>query len=134
VTEASLNPDLNPDVSLCVPNQAEYLRVIRQIAMVVGARADLTLEALDEGQLASDEAANILMKFAQPDAALHFDWSARPGSLQLRSRTRCLLSELPDLPKTLEYAWVIISAITSELDIYLKGGQVHVDLSVTSVR
>ena len=52
MTEAS-------EISLCVPNQAEYLRVIRQIAMVVGAKADLTLEALDEGQLASDEAANI---------------------------------------------------------------------------
>ena len=123
-----------PEISLCVPNQAEYLRVIRQIAMVVGAKADLTLEALDEGQLASDEAANILMKFAQPDDALYFDWSAQLGSLHLRSRTRCLLSELPDLPETLEYAWVIISAITSKLDIFLKDGQVHVNLTVTSAR
>ncbi len=124
----------SPEISLCVPNQAEYLRVIRQIAMVVGAKADLTLEALDEGQLASDEAANILMKFAQPDDVLYFDWSVQPGSLHLRSRTRCLLPELPDLPETLEYAWVIIQAITSELDIFLKDGQVHVNLTVTSAR
>lgn len=119
-------------ISLCVPNQAEYLRVIRQIAMVVGAKADLTLEALDEGQLASDEAANILMKFAQPEDSLFFEWEAQPGSLYLRSRTRCLLPLLPDLPETLEYAWVIISAITSELDIFLDNGEVHVNLSVTS--
>ncbi len=121
-------------ISLCVPNQAEYLRVIRQIAMVVGAKADLTLEALDEGQLASDEAANILMKFAQPEDSLYFEWEAHPGSLQLRSRTRCLLPVLPDLPETLEYAWVIISAITSELDIFLENGEVHVNLTVTSNR
>ena len=62
------------DVSLCVPSEPQYLRVIRQIAMVVGAKADLPLDCLDEGQLASDEAANILMKFAEPNAALYFDW------------------------------------------------------------
>ncbi len=121
-------------VSLCIPNEPEYLRVIRQIAMVVGAKADLTLDALDEGQLASDEAANILMKFAEPDDALYFDWSAEPGLLHLRSRTRCLLLELPDLPKTLEYAWVIISAITSDLDIYLNNNELHVNLTVKSTR
>ncbi len=120
------------DVSLCVPNEPEYLRVIRQIAMVVGAKADLTLDALDEGQLASDEAANILMKFAQPDDSLYFDWEAQPGALHLRARARCLLSELPDLPETLEYAWVIISAITSNLDIFLQNGEVHVNLTVES--
>jgi hypothetical protein len=122
------------EISLCVPNQAEYLRVIRQIAMVVGAKADLTLEALDEGQLASDEAANILMKFAEPADSLYFDWEAQPGSLHLRSRTRCLLPVLPNLPEALEYAWVIISAITSELDIFLENGEVHVNLTVTSTR
>jgi hypothetical protein len=41
---------------------------------------------------------------------------------------------LPDLPETLEYAWVIISAITSELDIFLENGEVHVNLTVTSTR
>ena len=41
--------------------------------MVVGAKADLLLDALDEGQLASDEAANILMKFAEPDSPLNFE-------------------------------------------------------------
>jgi hypothetical protein len=41
--------------------------------MVVGAKADLLLDALDEGQLASDEAANILMKFAEPGASLNFE-------------------------------------------------------------
>jgi hypothetical protein len=122
------------EISLCVPNEPEYLRVIRQIAMVVGAKADLTLDALDEGQLASDEAANILMKFAQPDDSLYFDWTAEPGSLHLRSRTRCLLPELPDLPQTLEYAWIIICAITSELNIFLENGEVHVNLTVKSTR
>lgn len=122
------------EISLCVPNEAEYLRVIRQIAMVVGAKADLTLDALDEGQLASDEAANILMKFAQPHDALYFDWEAEPGALHLRARTRCLLTELPDLPQTLEYAWVIISAITSQLDIFLKDSEIHVNLTVESAK
>jgi len=102
--------------------------------MVVGAKADLTLDALDEGQLASDEAANILMKFAQPNDSLYFDWTAEPGSLHLRSRTRCLLPELPDLPQTLEYAWIIICAITSELNIFLENGEVHVNLTVKSTR
>jgi len=121
-------------ISLCIPNEPEYLRVVRQIAMVVGAKADLTLDALDEGQLASDEAANILMKFAEPDDSLYFDWAAEPGLLHLRSRTRCLLPDLPDLPKTLEYAWVIISAITSDLDIYLNNSELHVNLTVKSTR
>ena len=61
------------DVSVCVPNAPEYLRVIRQVAVVVGAKADLLIDALDEGQLASDEPANILMKFAEPDAPLNFE-------------------------------------------------------------
>ncbi|MCH9841198.1 MAG: ATP-binding protein [Actinomycetia bacterium] len=120
------------DVSLCVPSEPQYLRVIRQIAMVVGAKADLPLDCLDEGQLASDEAANILMKFSEPNAALYFDWGSQPGALHLRARTRCLLPELPDLPKTLEYAWVIISAITSHLDIFLAEDQVHIHLTVQS--
>ncbi len=120
------------EVSVCVPNAPEYLRVIRQIAMVVGAKADLLLDALDEGQLASDEAANILMKFAEPGASLNFEWETEPGVLHLRARTRCSLSHLPDLPETLGYAWVIISSITSKLEIFLENGEVHVDLSVES--
>lgn len=98
--------------------------------MVVGAKADLLLDALDEGQLASDEAANILMKFAEPGASLNFEWETDPGVLHLRARTRCSLSHLPDLPETLGYAWVIISSITSKLEIFLENGEVHVDLSV----
>ena len=98
--------------------------------MVVGAKADLLLDALDEGQLASDEAANILMKFAEPDAPLNFEWAADPGVLHLHARTRWSLSHLPDLPETLGYAWVIISSITSTLEIFLENGEVHVDLSV----
>ena len=42
------------------------------------------------------------------------------------------LSHLPDLPATLGYAWVIISSITSKLEIFLENGEVHVDLSVES--
>ena len=92
------------DVSVCVPIAPEYLRVIWQIAMMVGANADLLIDALDEGQLASDEAVNILMKFAEPDAPLNFEWAADPGVLHLHARTRCSLSHLPDLPETLGYA------------------------------
>jgi hypothetical protein len=122
------------EISLCVPNEPEYLRVVRQIAMVVGAKADLALDSLDEGQLASDEAANILMKFCLPEDSLYFDWEAEPGALHLRARARCLLQELPDLPGTLEYAWMIISAITSNLDIFLENGDIHVNLTVESSR
>ena len=98
--------------------------------MVVGAKADLLIDALDEGQLASDEAASILMKFAEPVAPLDFEWAAGPGVLHLHARTCCSLSRLPDLPETLGYAWVIISSITSTLEIFLGNGEVHVDLSV----
>ena len=73
---------------------------------------------------------NILMKFSEPDAPLNFEWAADPGALQLHARTRCSLSHLPDLPETLGYAWVIISSITSTLEIFLENGEVHVDLSV----
>ncbi len=120
------------DVSLRVPNSPEYLRVIRQIAMVVGTKADLPLDSLDEAQLASDEAANILMKFATPGASLSFEWEARPGRVLVQARAQCALPKLPDLPGTLEYAWVIITAITRNLKIFLENGEVHVQFTVES--
>ncbi len=120
------------DVSLRVPNSPEYLRVIRQIAMVVGTKADLPLDSLDEAQLASDEAANILMKFATPGASLSFEWEAQPGRLLVQARVQCALPKLPDLPGALEYAWVIITAITKNLEIFLENGEVHVHFTVES--
>jgi serine/threonine-protein kinase RsbW len=71
------------DVSLTVPAGAEYLRLVRLAAADCGARADLSIEDIEDLRIAVDELAYALMGDNPSDARLNLRYTAAPGVVEI---------------------------------------------------
>jgi serine/threonine-protein kinase RsbW len=71
------------DVSLTVPARAEYLRLVRLAAADCGARADLSIEDIEDLRIAVDELTYALMGDNPGDRRLDLRYSAAPGVVEI---------------------------------------------------
>ena len=71
------------DVSLTVPARPEYVRLVRLAAADSGARADLSIEDIEDLQIAVDELTYALIGDNSEDARLHLRYAAAPGVVEI---------------------------------------------------
>ena len=71
------------DVSLTVPARAEYLRLVRLAAADCGARADLSIEDIEDLRIAVDELTYALMGDNPGDTRLQLGYTATPGEVRI---------------------------------------------------
>ena len=70
-------------VSLSVPADPEYLRLVRLTAADAGARADLSIEEIEDLRIAVDELAYTLIGEGRADATLTVHYASSPGVVEI---------------------------------------------------
>ncbi len=70
-------------VSLTVPGRSEYLRLVRLAAADSGARADLSIEEVEDLRIAVDELAYALIGDDHVDATLSLQYVVSPGVVEV---------------------------------------------------
>ena len=74
--------ELGP-VSLTVPARPEYVRLVRMAASDSGARADLSIEDIEDLRIAVDELAYALLGDETGNTSMTLHYSAAPGVVEI---------------------------------------------------
>ena len=100
-------------VEVGFPADTANMAIARTVAAAVAARADLTVDQIEDVRLAIDEAAAYLITHASPDARVR-------GRLWVEGPTfHALLSCSTDATSTPEpeaFSWTVLSALVGDID------------------
>jgi serine/threonine-protein kinase RsbW len=108
------------DVSLTVPGRAEYLRLVRLAAADAGARADLSIEDIEDLRIAVDELTYALIGDKPGGAEVTLRYTAMPGVVEIEGSCAAMNDTgfaVGELSRT------IIGGVTSEYAISEADGE-----------
>ena len=108
-------------VSLSVPGRPEYLRLVRLAAADSGARADLSIEEVEDLRIAVDELTYALMGDSPADDTLTLRYVASPGVVEIEGT--CATAGPPVAVS--ELSQTIIGAVVDEHEISDHDGARH---------
>jgi len=101
-------------VDLSVPADPAYLSVMRCATAGLGSHLNLTVDEIEDLQIAVDEACALLIgtdtELAGPDAELTTCFTAAPGSLTVR-----IDGPAPVLPNGDSFAWTMLHALSRDV-------------------
>ena len=105
-------------VTLTVPARPEYLRLVRLAAADAGARANLSIEEIDDLRIAVDELSYALIGDDPADDALTLRYAASPGLVEIEGA--CVARAEPADIGTLSGS--IIGAVVDEHEVFDRDG------------
>jgi serine/threonine-protein kinase RsbW len=108
-------------VSLSVPGRPEYLRLVRLAAADSGARADLSIEDVEDLRIAVDELTYALMGDNPADETLTLRYVASQGVVEIEGT--CAIAGAPVAVS--ELSQTIIGAVVDEHEISDHDGVRH---------
>lgn len=100
-------------VRLDVEADNRDLAILRSVAAAMAARADLTLEQLDDARLAVDEAAAYLISRCSPGDRVFVDFTSRDGELHVKVSSPAHGSH--DVARN-TFGWTVLSALATHAD------------------
>ncbi len=112
-------------VELSVPAAPSQVALVRSATAAICAGVDFTLDALDDLQLAVDEACAVAIADAAPDARLDVCWriSGPEVAVELSCRSR---SGSPVATNT--FAWTVLTALVDRVESSVTDGLLHITL------
>ncbi|MEX5634028.1 anti-sigma factor [Parafrankia sp. FMc2] len=105
---------------LSVPAAGAYLVVLRTATASLAARADLTLDDIEDLRIAVDEAAALLLVSAVPGSALECVVTLSPGFMRV---TLSVDSSDGEPPSKDTFAWTMLNALAGEVGSSTGPGQ-----------
>ncbi len=104
---------LRDRVQLTIPAASAYLVVLRTTTASLAARADFTLDDIEDLRIAVDEACALLLVSAVPGSALECVFTlSSPGRLRVTVSVDSLDGEPPSKGT---FAWTVLSALADEV-------------------
>ncbi|MGI8696223.1 MAG: hypothetical protein ACR2JQ_06180 [Mycobacteriales bacterium] len=101
-------------VTLEVPAEASYVSLVRTTTAALAARADFTLDEIDDARVAIDEACTLLLAGAGPGARMRYEGA--PGSDDLRAAVSIRPSG-GEPPQRSSFAWTVLTALASDVEV-----------------
>lgn len=112
-------------VTMQVPADVAFVSTLRLTAASLAARCDLTVDDIEDLRLAVDEACALLLPHASGGSiAAHFQLTAG----QLRVETSVDTDDVAH-PDREGFAWTVLGALTSSLDVNQDGGTLTIALT-----
>lgn len=126
-------PDLparRADIEVRLPAQGVYASVLRTTAAAVAARADFTLEEIEDLRIAIGEAATLVLAEADPDVDLVCQLWLGPGVMDVR-----VCAEAVDEPPadTDSFGWQVLTTVAAKVRAGSRDGRFAVTFSVHSL-
>ncbi len=115
--------DLDDAVELQVPPAATYVATLRVLAAGLAARCDLTIDEIEDLQLAVDEACALLLPHADRGAPLVARFHLRPGAIRFDS---AVTTTAPAQPDRNGFSWSILEALGEQLEVRAAGTQLSI--------
>lgn len=103
---------IRPAVALQVPAEGVYLSVIRSSAVALAARANLTLDELEDLRIAVSEAGSLLLSTAVEHSLLEAEVELQPDGVRvlLHCSAASLVEDLKD-----SFAWTVLTTLVDEV-------------------
>jgi serine/threonine-protein kinase RsbW len=99
-------------VQLAIPAAGAYLVVLRTATASLAARADFTLEDIEDLRIAVDEASALLLVSAVPGSVLECVFTLSPGLVRVSVSVDSLDGEPPSKDT---FAWTVLNALAGEV-------------------
>ena len=106
-------PGQPADIELRTPADSAYLSVLRTTAAGLAARLDFTLDDIEDLRIAVGEAGAMLLPQARRGGRLDSHFRMSPGQLTIEMS---IDSDAPVEPPRDDFAWQVLTALTSEVD------------------
>ena len=116
----------HPDVELRIPADSAYLAVLRTATAGLAARLDFTLDDIEDLRIAVDEACAMVLPQARDDSDLTCTFDLQPSRLTVAVTAEC---ENPQPPNRDGFAWVVLAALTTDVDARVDGDRLTVTLA-----
>jgi serine/threonine-protein kinase RsbW len=100
-------------VELRVPALTSHVALVRTATAAICAGANFTVDALDDVQLAVDEACAVVIADAPPDANLDVTWRVRGEDVEIELRCATLTGR-PLATNT--FAWTVLTALVDRVE------------------
>ncbi|KLL11727.1 anti-sigma factor [Protofrankia sp. BMG5.30] len=99
-------------VQLTLPAASAYLSVLRTATASLAARADFTLDDIEDLRIAVDEACALLLLSAVPGSGLECTFELSPGVIDVSVTVLSLDGEPPSVET---FAWTVLTALADEV-------------------
>ena len=113
----------NP-VTIVLPADTSYVSLARSFAALMAARADLTVDRLEDVRLAVDEAVSQLVHEAA-DGTVTLAFAEEPDGLSIRAWAVTGASEAPAQDT---FSWTVLAALADEVEASAADGVVTIAL------
>jgi serine/threonine-protein kinase RsbW len=116
----------HPDVELRIPADSAFLAVLRTATAGLAARLDFTLDDIEDLRIAVDEACAMVLPQAREDSDLTCTFDLQPARLTVAVTAEC---ENPQPPNRDGFAWVVLAALTTDVEARVDGDRLTVTLA-----
>ena len=114
-------------VTVAFPAETLNVALARTVAAAMAARADLTIDQLEDVRLAVDEAVSQLIADAMPESVVSCAFDAGDGTLAMAVSTR---TRTGAAPATDTFSWTVMRALVDSVVATTEGGEVRLDLRI----
>ena len=121
---------MSPTIELKLPISPDFVGVLRQIAGAAAARADLTIDLLDDLKIACSEAAVLLIQNSLPDTAFTWEWTCSPKHVAVVATAPAGFTSVPDFSGMEGFTWTVLSAVAKDLAVELLDGNLTIRFSI----
>jgi serine/threonine-protein kinase RsbW len=125
----AMNAGANNRVRVEFPADTINMVIARSVAAAIAARADLTLDQVEDVRLAMDEATSHLIKVARTGSPISCDLWIEGGTVH--AAMTCATAT-PTPPDPDPFAWTVLTALVNTVDIEVNGSQVDLRWSLAS--
>ena len=119
---------MSQTVTLEIPADTAYVSVARSVAAAMSARADLTIDQLEDVRLAVDEALTQAIADAVPASAIRIDCTVQAQELAITVESA---SASGRTPSTSTFSWIVMRALVDEVSAAVDDGRLTLALRIT---
>jgi serine/threonine-protein kinase RsbW len=103
---------MGSEVVLTVPAQTSFVSLVRTATAAICAKADFTIDRLEDLRLAMDEACAIVISDAAPDTRMTVTWHV--SGPEVRMQVCAISASGHDVP-TNTFSWTVLSALVDSV-------------------
>lgn len=113
-------------VEIRLPADANFVSIARLVAAGLGARAELTVDDVEDLRLAVDEACALLLPHATDAGALELRFTVEAG--QVSAAVRVAAAATAEVDPT-GFPWTVLCALASDVTVTNTGGRLQIELT-----